>query len=189
MRVERCSPDRESRRTTSLSPTPTLRRLGLPTTERCLQTSATSSVQGNGSAALILRNINAEFISYHHHLLLSKVYSLLLWVRPFWNEMKSAHPWCSFVVSLLHSGTEERTTCSACWQDTVSLQGEWLWGRDSTTTPTSPARPSAWPLPSTTRSWNLRMVRWPVQIENIQARSTSDHLGSLPCDQAEGSSK
>ena len=53
---------------------------------------------------------------------------------------------------------EERTTCSACWQDTVNLQQEWRWERDSTTTHTSLARPSAWPRPSTTRFWSMTTV-------------------------------
>lgn len=47
MRVERCSRGQESCRTTSQSPTPTLRQPGSPTTEPCLQTSATLSMPGN----------------------------------------------------------------------------------------------------------------------------------------------
>lgn len=46
MRAERCSLGQESSPTTSQSPTPTLRQPGRPTTEPCLQISATSSTPG-----------------------------------------------------------------------------------------------------------------------------------------------
>lgn len=54
MSQERCSLDRESCLTISLSPTPTRRQRGLPTAELCLQTSATLSMPGNASQATTL---------------------------------------------------------------------------------------------------------------------------------------
>lgn len=55
MRVERCSPVQGSCRTTSQSPTPTLSPPGSPTTEPCLQISATSLMPGKTEKTEILQ--------------------------------------------------------------------------------------------------------------------------------------
>lgn len=62
------------------------------------------------------------------------------------------------LIGCVPSGMEERTTCSACWQDTANLQQAFQWGRGSTTTHTSLDRPLVWPRPSTTRCWSSMMV-------------------------------
>lgn len=129
-RAERCSRGQGSFPTISLSRTPTPRPPAPPTTEPCLPTSVTLSMPGT-----LGRESGNRFSS------------------------RASDPLCAPVLTCgVPPGTEERTTCSACWRDTASLRQVWPWGRVSTTTPTSLDRPLAWPHPSTTRCWSTMTV-------------------------------